>query len=52
VKLTGAEQGQAFGGLEQIATAGGVPEPATWALMIGGFGLAGAALRRKALVAA
>lgn len=26
---------------------GGVPEPATWALVIGGFGLAGAALRRR-----
>jgi hypothetical protein len=25
----------------------GVPEPSTWALMIGGFGLAGAALRRR-----
>jgi len=32
---------------------GGVPEPATWALMFGGFGLAGAALRRhRAIVAA
>ena len=26
---------------------GGVPEPSTWALMIGGFGLAGTALRRR-----
>lgn len=27
--------------------ASGVPEPATWALMIGGFGMVGAALRRR-----
>ncbi len=27
---------------------GGVPEPATWALMLTGFGLAGAAIRRRA----
>ncbi|MDZ4375232.1 MAG: PEPxxWA-CTERM sorting domain-containing protein [Phenylobacterium sp.] len=26
---------------------GAIPEPSTWALMIGGFGLAGAALRRR-----
>ena len=28
-------------------TPGGVPEPATWAMMISGFGLAGATLRRR-----
>lgn len=31
---------------------GGVPEPASWALMISGFGLAGATLRRRRTVAA
>ncbi len=30
---------------------GAVPEPSTWALLIGGFGLVGAALRRRRLVA-
>ena len=30
----------------------GVPEPATWGLMIAGFGMAGAALRRRRAVAA
>jgi hypothetical protein len=30
------------------AGAPGVPEPATWAMMIGGFALAGAAMRRRA----
>ena len=32
-------------------THGGVPEPATWGLMIAGFGLAGTALRRRAAIA-
>jgi WD40 repeat protein len=31
----------------QGPTDGGVPEPATWGLMLSGFGLAGAALRRR-----
>jgi hypothetical protein len=30
-----------------IGTLGVVPEPATWAIMIGGFGMAGAMLRRR-----
>ena len=30
---------------------GGVPEPATWAMMIAGFGLVGATLRRRKAVA-
>jgi hypothetical protein len=33
-----------------LSPAGGVPEPGSWSLMIAGFGLAGAALRRKAKV--
>lgn len=35
-----------FGALTPIS-GGGVPEPASWALMIAGFGLAGAALRNR-----
>jgi hypothetical protein len=34
--------------IEPAAPTGGVPEPAAWALMIAGFGLAGAGLRRQA----
>ena len=39
-------------GLDNVAveqrSAPGVPEPASWALMIGGFAIAGAAMRRRA----
>ena len=35
------------GGLDVGAVGGAVPEPATWAVMILGFGLAGSALRRR-----
>jgi hypothetical protein len=45
----------ATGGTDfQIGTsgAGAVPEPASWALMIMGFGLTGAAMRRRAVVSA
>ena len=34
-----------------VAATGGVPEPATWALMLGGFGLVGGAMRRRRGVA-
>jgi hypothetical protein len=34
-------------GFDNIALGRGVPEPAAWALMIAGFGLAGATLRRR-----
>ena len=33
--------------LDAVSATAGVPEPATWALMLGGFGLAGSALRRR-----
>ena len=36
-----------------LSTTGGVPEPASWAMLIAGFGLTGAAMRRRrALVSA
>jgi len=35
-----------------VTAPGAVPEPATWALMIAGFGLVGAALRRRPVLAA
>ena len=56
--FTKTQQGNLNGGMyldniqvEQMG-AGAVPEPATWALMIGGFGFAGAALRRQRCAAA
>ena len=34
-----------------VVNASAAPEPASWAMMIGGFGLAGAAVRRRARIA-
>ncbi len=36
---------------DTVGGGGAVPEPATWALMIAGFGMAGAGLRRRAYAA-
>ncbi len=44
--------GQQFKQLDDMTVSLAVPEPATWGLMIGGFGLAGAALRRRRSVPA
>jgi hypothetical protein len=38
--------------LYSTGSGGGVPEPATWAMMIAGFGLIGAAMRRRTMVLA
>jgi len=42
-----SDVGFAFGDFYVTAGTGAVPEPATWAMMIGGFALAGAAMRRR-----
>ncbi len=44
--------GDGVGATVVVSPTSAVPEPASWALMIGGFGLAGVALRRRRAVAA
>ena len=39
-------------GVDNVSLSGGVPEPATWTMMLAGLGLAGAALRRRSALAA
>ncbi len=45
--ITGDGVGGLPAGLGVRLDAGGIPEPATWAFMILGFGLVGAAMRRR-----
>ena len=48
VRFASTDSGLDLAGASPFAPGGGaVPEPGTWALMIGGFGLAGSALRRR-----
>lgn len=46
-RLNGSVQGNTQQGYRLTALTGALPEPGTWAMMIGGFGLAGASLRRQ-----
>jgi hypothetical protein len=50
VRIEAVHTFQAGPGVDNVVLTGAtvVPEPSTWALMIAGFGLAGAALRRRA----
>jgi hypothetical protein len=49
----GVHSGNGFIEIDRLGSDGDpVPEPATWALMMSGFGLAGAALRRRRTVVA
>lgn len=41
------QTGGSYGGQIDFAAAPAVPEPATWAMMIAGFGIAGFAMRRR-----
>ncbi|QXQ06298.1 PEPxxWA-CTERM sorting domain-containing protein [Sphingosinicellaceae bacterium] len=47
--ISSSDGGSIAGGwsLNFTTVAGAVPEPATWALMLGGFGLVGGAMRRR-----
>jgi hypothetical protein len=45
--ITGSQEFPEFALDNIVLTAGSVPEPATWAMMIGGMGVVGGAMRRR-----
>lgn len=47
VKVDGNEIGTKVYSIGQVGVPTGVPEPAAWTMMLGGFGLVGAAARRR-----
>ena len=44
--------GGAWTGLSEVRFSGAIPEAATWAMMIMGFGMVGGAIRRRRMIAA
>ncbi|NJC08362.1 PEPxxWA-CTERM sorting domain-containing protein [Polymorphobacter fuscus] len=50
--LTGAGMFQACGDIQLCGAVANVPEPSTWLMLIAGFGLTGAVLRRRSYRAA
>lgn len=47
VKVAGSEAGTKVYSIGQVGVPTGVPEPALWGMMLGGFGLLGASVRRR-----
>jgi hypothetical protein len=45
--ITGSQEYPEFALDNVVLNAGAVPEPATWTMMIGGFGIVGGAMRRR-----
>jgi len=45
--ITGSQEYPEFALDNVVLNAGAVPEPATWTLMIGGFGMIGGGMRRR-----
>jgi choice-of-anchor C domain-containing protein len=52
IRLAATVEGNGGVFFDKVSVSGAVPEPASWALMIGGFGVAGAMLRRRPSLAA
>ena len=52
IRLTATNGGNAGVFFDNISVSTAVPEPATWAMMIMGFGVAGALLRRRRIYVA
>jgi len=45
--VTFSSLGYTYNQLDNVQVSGAVPEPASWALMLGGFGVVGGAMRSR-----